>query len=192
MIIYGESLQMTHCPQMSELNPNKAKGSDGISGQMLLLCDNSVVLPLKMIFQNILDESTYPDLWKLANVTPIHKKEDKQLVKNYRPISLLPICGKIFEKIIFNNLYNYLNVNNLLTGNQSGFRPTNSTANQLLYLFSEIHEAFEDFKCLELRPVFLLKRMFLHECLFLKLMQNGDTGKFAISLKVIFITESNV
>ena len=82
-----------------KLNPNKATGSDGISGQMLLLCDNSVVLPLKIIFQNILDQSTYPDLWKLANVTPIYKKEDKQLVKNYRPISLLPICGKIFEKL---------------------------------------------------------------------------------------------
>ena len=87
------------------LNPNKATGSDGISGQMLLLCDNSVVLPLQIIFQNILISSTYPDMWKLANVTPIFKKGDKQLIKNYRPISLLQICGKIFEKIIFNNLY---------------------------------------------------------------------------------------
>ena len=53
------------------LNPNKATGSDEISGQMLLLCDNSVVLPLKIIFENILNSSTYPDMWKLANVTPI-------------------------------------------------------------------------------------------------------------------------
>ena len=103
------------------LNPNKATYSDGISGQMLLLCDNSVVLPLKIIFQNILVSSSYPDMWKLANVIPIFKKGDKQLIKNYRPISLLPICGKIFEKIIFNNLYNYLNTNNLITNNQCGF-----------------------------------------------------------------------
>ena len=93
------------------LNPNKATGSDELSGQMLLLCDNSIVLPLKIIFGNILRTSTYPDMWKLANVTPIFKKNDKQLIKNYRPISLLPICGKIFEKIIFNNLYNYFNAN---------------------------------------------------------------------------------
>ena len=59
------------------INPNKASGSDGISGQMLLLCDNSVVLPLKIIFHNILVTSTYPDLWKLANITPIFKKGDK-------------------------------------------------------------------------------------------------------------------
>ena len=73
-------------------------------------------------------------MWKLANVTPIFKKGDKQLIKKYRPIYFLPICGKLFEKFIFNNLYNYLNTNNLITKNQSGFRPGDSTTNQLLYL----------------------------------------------------------
>ena len=104
------------------INPNKATGSDGISGQMLLLCDDSVSLPLKIIFRNILLTSIYPDIWKLDNVSPIFKKGDKKLIKNYRSISLLPICGKIFEKIIFSNLYNYLTVNNLITKNQSSAR----------------------------------------------------------------------
>ena len=89
-----------------KINPNKATGSDGLSGQMLLLCVDSVVLPLHITFINILLTSIYHDMWKLANVTPIFKKGDKQLINNYRPISLLPICGKIFEKMIFNNLYN--------------------------------------------------------------------------------------
>ena len=78
-----------------KLNPNKANGSDGISAQMLLLCDDSVIVPL---FNNILSTAIYPDMWKLPNVTPIFKKGDKQLIKNYRPTSLLPICGKMFEK----------------------------------------------------------------------------------------------
>ena len=90
------------------INPDKATGSDSISGQMLLLCDNSVILPLKIIFRSILLTSIYPDIWKLANVIPIFKKGDKQVINNYRPISLLPICGKMFEKIVFNNLYSYL------------------------------------------------------------------------------------
>ena len=111
---------------------------------MLLICDSSAVLPLKLIFQNILETSIYPNIWKLANVTPIFKQDDKQLVKNYRPISLLPICGKLFEKIIFTSLYSYLNNNNLITQNQPGFRPGDSTTNQLLFLVNEIHEAFED------------------------------------------------
>ena len=137
------------------LDPNKATGSDGISGQLLLLCDDSVILPLNIIFKNILLTSTYPDLWKLGDVTPVFKKGDKQLIKNYRPISLLPICSKIFEKIIFKNLYSYLNANNILTENQSGFRPGDSTTNQLLYLVNEIHLAFENPKSLEVRAVFL-------------------------------------
>ena len=136
-----------------QINPKKATGSDGISGQMLLICDDSVTLPLQIIFSNILSTSIYPDLWKLANVTPIFKKGDKQLIKNYRPISLLPICGKILEKIIFSNLYNYLHLNGLITKNQSGFRPGDSTTNQLLYLVDEIHQAFDSTEALEVRAV---------------------------------------
>ena len=122
---------------------------------MLLLCDQSVVLPLEIIFGNILKTSIYPDVWGLANVTPIFKKEDKQLVKNYRPISLLPICGKILGRLIFNSLYLYLSSNGLITANQSGFRPGDSCQNQLLFLVNEVHKAFENPKSLELRAVFL-------------------------------------
>ena len=106
---------------------------------MLLLCDDSIVLPLRLIFQNILSTGIFPDLWKRANVTPIHKKGDKQIIKNYRPISLLPICSKLFEKIIFNNIYNFLNSSALLTKNQSGFRPGDSTINQLFNVVNDIH-----------------------------------------------------
>ena len=147
---------------------------------MLLLCDNSVVLPLKIICQNILISAIYQDMWKLANVIPIFKKGDKQLIKNYRPISLLPICGKMFEKIIFNNLYNHLNGNNLITKNQSGFRPGDSTTNQLLYLVNEIRKAFDDPKCLEIRAVSLdISKPFdkvWHDGLLFKLNQNGISG----------------
>ena len=148
---------------------------------MLLLCDTSVVLPLQVIFQNILVTSKYPDMWKFTNVTPIFKKVNKQLIKNYRPISLLPICGKAFEKIVFNNLYRYLNANNLITKNQSGFCPGDSTTNQLLYLVNEIHEAFEDSKSLEVRTVFLdISKAFdkiWHNGLVFKLKQNGISGR---------------
>ena len=163
------------------LNPNKASGSDGLSGQMLLLCDDSVGKPLKIIFENILLTSLYPDMWKVANVTPVFKKGDKQVHKNYRPISLLPICGKIFEKIIFNNLYRYLNGNNLITKNQSGFRPGDSTTNQLLILVDEIHQAFEHRNSLEVRAVFLdISKAFdkvWHDGLIFKLKQNGISGR---------------
>ena len=132
-----------------KLNPNKAAGPDGSSGQMLLICDSSAVLPLKLIFQNILETSIYPNVWKLASVTTIFKKADKQLLKNYRPNSLLTICVKSFEKMIFASLYSYLNNNCLVTHNQYGFRPGDSTTNQLLFHLNEIHEAFENPNSLE-------------------------------------------
>ena len=163
-----------------KINPGKATGSDGISGQMLLLCDDSVILPVKIIFSNITSTSIYPDLWKVANVTPIFKKGDKQLVKNYRPISLLPICGKILEKIIFNHLYSYRITNKLITTNQSGFRPGDSTTNQLLYLVDEIHQAFDNPESFEVRAVFLdISKAFdkvWHDGLIFKLRQNGISG----------------
>ena len=106
---------------------------------------------------------------KLENVIPIFKKRDKQLIKNYRPISLLPICGKILKNIIFNNLYSYLHTNNLITKNHSGFRLGDSTTNQLLYILDEIHLAFDSTKSLGVRTVW-------HDGLIFKLEQNGISG----------------
>ena len=162
------------------INKNKSSGSDGISARMLSICDNSIVLPLKLIFANILNTGTYPDKWKKANVTPIHKKGSKQLAKNYRPISLLPICSKLFERIIFKYLYSFLISNDLITKNQSGFRPGDSTINQLLDLTNDIHKSFDHKNSLEVRAVFLdISKAFdkvWHEGLIFKLKQNGISG----------------
>ena len=147
---------------------------------MLLLFGESAALPLKIIFNNILTTGIYPGIWKLANVTPIHKKNDKQLIKNYRPISLLPICSKIFEKIVFNSLYDFLNTNNLITKNQSGFRPADSTTNQLLDLIDTIHQSFDACPTMEVRAVFMdISKAFdkvWHDGLIFKLKQNGVSG----------------
>ena len=147
---------------------------------MLLLCGDTVALPLKIIFSNILATGVYPDIWKIANVTPVHKKGDKQQINHYRPISLLPICGKILEKIIFNQLYSFLTNNDLITKNQSGFRPRDSCSNQLLDLIDTIHKSFDATPTLEVRAVFMdISKAFdkvWHNGLIFKLEQNGVSG----------------
>ena len=113
-------------------------------------------------------------------MTPVHKKKDKKSVSNYRPISLLPILDKIFERLVFKNLYNVLHENNLITKNQSGFIPGDSCTNQLLSLVHEIHPAFHHNNCYEVRAVFLdMSKAFVkvwHEGLLFKLKQNGIDG----------------
>ena len=63
---------------------------------------------------------------------PIHQKGDKQILKNYCPVLLLPICEKIFERLIFNQLFNFLLENNLISTNECGFKHGDSCINQLL------------------------------------------------------------
>ena len=75
---------------------------------------------------------------KKANITPLHKKEDKNLVKNNRAISLLPIFSKINERVIYNELLNYLKNNKFFTPSQSDFLPGDLCMVQLLSIMLEI------------------------------------------------------
>ena len=93
------------------------------------------------------------NLMQKSNVVPIHKKDDKQNVKNYRPVSLLPIRSKIFERLIYNVMYNFLTETNLLSPNQSGFRSGDSCINQLFSINHEILNTLD--KGLEVRGIFL-------------------------------------
>ena len=83
--------------------------------RMIKLSDVSLVLPLKIIFTNCLRHGLFPEIWKYANVVPVHKKDEKNLKGNYRPISLLPIFGKMLEKLIYDSLYSHLYHMNCLT-----------------------------------------------------------------------------
>ena len=109
------------------LNINKAHRYDDISKiiskiylRLLKICDSSIVRPLSIIFKNCLQSRPFPNKWRKSNVT-IHKKGDKQLLPNYLPVSLLTICGKIFERIIFNPIFGYLEKYSLLCPNNLVF-----------------------------------------------------------------------
>ena len=153
---------------------------------MLKLCPYEVARPLAIIFNKCQEEGSFPSLWKLANVQPVHKKNAKDDKTNYRPISLLSICSKIYEKIVFDSIYTFLTENNLLTSHQSGFRPGDSTINQLLAITTEIYTSFETLN--ETRAVFLdMSKAFdkvWHSGLLFKLKQNGIGGSLLKMLEV--------
>ena len=94
--------------------------------KMTQICCESIALSLKLLFETALKVEKFLDIWKLANVVPIPKKEEKNLLKNYHPISLLPIFSKIFERVIYNSLFNHFVSNKLFTPSQSGFLPGGS------------------------------------------------------------------
>ena len=108
-------------------------------------------LLILLIFQSCLESAKFE--WKKANVVPVHKKSVKQILKNYRPISLLPIAGKIFERLLHDRTFEFFIEDNLISENQSGFRPDDSCIKQLLSTTHEIYQSFDD--NLEVRTVFL-------------------------------------
>ena len=112
-------------------------------------------------------------------MVPVHKKCDKQILKNYRPVSLLPIWGKVFERLIYNSLFEYFIQNDLISPYQSGFKPGDSCTNQLISITHEIYQSFDD--GFEVRGVFLdISKAFdkvWHDGLIYKLKQNGFAGK---------------
>ena len=161
------------------LDPDKAHEHDLISIRMIKTCDTSICRPLKLIFQACLESGKFPNEWKKANVVPVHKKGDKQILKNYRPISLLPIDGKIFVRLLYDRMFEFFIANNLISKNHSGFRPSNSCINQLLSITHEIYQSLDD--NLEVRAVFLdISKAFdkvWHKDLIFKLKQNGISDK---------------
>ena len=105
---------------IKNLNLNKAHDFDMISIRMKKICSESILKPLELIFKSCLEN------------VPVHKRNNKQLIKNYRPISLLPVCGKILERLIYNKMFEFFTENELISQNQSGFKPGDSCISQLL------------------------------------------------------------
>ena len=107
---------------VSMLKTSSSKGFDDIASKIVKSMIDEILCPLTTIFNISLQRGEFPDQLKIAKLVPIYKSDDKQLVNNYRPISILPFFPKILEKLMYNRLLNYINDNKVLVDNQYGFR----------------------------------------------------------------------
>ena len=160
---------------------------------MIKVCSEPATIPLKVIFEESLKRGIFPEIWKKANVVPIHKKEVKTLIKNYRPISLLSIFGKIIESVIYNSLFNYFMSNKLFTCFQSDFLPGESSSFQLLSIIHEIQAAFDNNPIADVRSVLLnISQAFdkvWHDGLIFKFKSRGDEGELLSLLRTFTISK---
>ena len=128
---------------IADFNQNKTHGHDMISIWMIKVCGNSICKPISIIFNDCLNKGKFRHEWKKANVLATHMKGNKQSLKNYRPLSLLPICTKISEQLIYSKMYTIFTEKNLIYPNQSWFRPVDYCVNQLLAISHEIYKSFD-------------------------------------------------
>ena len=120
---------------------------------MLKIYGSSIYGQQELIFKEGLSTGLFPSNWKKGNIVPIHKKIHKQILKNYCSVLLLQICAKTFERLFFNELFNFLLETNLILLIQFEFKPTGSCINQLLSITQETYNSSDE--RLEVKSVFL-------------------------------------
>ena len=133
-IQYTSTYEISEC--ISKLNNKKSSGYDLISNRVLKATNITISSYLKTLFNQCIYEGVFPDTFKIAQVIPLFKGGNKEDCNSYRPISLLPSLGKLFEKLLSSRLTNHLNMHDILSKHQFGFRESFSTELALI----DIHE----------------------------------------------------
>ena len=132
-----DSIFLSHCDEtelidiIKEFDDNKA--SD-ININVLKSCSKHLV----NFFDKFLDMGIFPTILKSGMITPIFKKGDSRYFNNYRPVSTLPVFGKILEKLMYNRLYSFLSSKNIIFRNQFGFRKKHSTSHAVNYSLEKV------------------------------------------------------
>ena len=114
---------------LCNLSPHKACGPDNVSARVIRECAVELSVPITKICRLSLNQGVFPLTWKRANIVPIHKKGPKTCANNYRSVSLLPLFGKVLERVVFTELFQH--VKPAISDQQHGFMPGRSCATNL-------------------------------------------------------------
>ena len=129
---------------LNKMNAKKSSDIFGISPRFLKSSAFELHKKLTTLFNMSLNQGKFPNILKKTKVIPIFKAGSKMEVGNYRPISLLPLFGKLLEKLMYARMYSFLIKHNLLVGNQYGFQKSKSTEHAIFDIHSQIIDSFEN------------------------------------------------
>lgn len=124
------------------VSPNKACGADNISARIIIECADELAVPLTKLCNLSVRSGIFPERWKRANIIPLYKKGDKKDPANYRSISLLPLFGKILERVMFEELLHH--VAPVMSPHQHGFIPKRSCSTNLSTYLKYAWDAMSD------------------------------------------------
>ena len=117
---------------LNKLCRSKATGLNNISAKIIRECADLISVSLCDLFNKSLLSGIFPDDWKCARVTPLFKQGEASDLNNYRPISVISVIAKVFERIVCDQLYNFLSNEDIISTHQLGFRSLHSTLTALL------------------------------------------------------------
>ena len=129
--------------ELSTLNHKKSPGPDNIPAKLIKECATQFSTPLTLLYNKSIMLAKYPGQWKLARVTALYKKKNRSLPENYRPICLLNIFEKVFEKLVYIQMMNFIDKHKILFIYQYGFRKKHSTSLALIDIVDKIKFALD-------------------------------------------------
>ena len=142
--IYLEPVTSVEIDQIIKDLKNGASGCDDITAFVLKDTRQSINIPVCYLCNLSLSEGVFPNELKLANVLPLFKSGDPMLFNNYRPVSLLCVLSKVFEKVMYTRLLDFLELRNFLIKNQFGFRKFHSSYMALMVMMNDISKALDE------------------------------------------------
>ena len=164
---------------ISSLQSSSSCGPDNISSFFLKLGSNILIYPLTIFFNFCVECGIFPDSLKMSKVVPIFKSGDKTDINNYRPISLLPVIAKVFERLLYNRVQSFIEKHNILSTTQYGFRSKFSPEHAVVDIVSSCYDSINDGQFTGLIMLDLKKAFdsVTHYILLQKLEHYGIRGK---------------
>ena len=129
---------------IDKLPPKTSRGVDGLSMKFVKEIKDCILSPLCIIINQMLITGIFPNKLKIAKIVPVYKKDDNRAIQNYRPISVLPVFSKIFEKVILIQLNAHLKSSNIMYESQYGFREGHSTEFAAMENIDKVIESLEN------------------------------------------------